>query len=222
MGDDVRADELHGGGSDSSPFSKHVALLADAGRVFYGRKWVLGTGGNFSAVVNREPLRLLITASGAEKGSLAPEDFVQVGVSGEVLCGGGMPSAETALHLAVVSTRRAEAVFHTHSVWSTLISDEHAADGGLFIENYEMLKGLSGVTTHEHREWLPIIENTQRWPDAIPRLEAILTSRRDVHGFLVLRHGLYTWGRSIAEARRHVEILEFLLEVVGRTRCGRR
>ena len=26
-----------------------------------------------------------------------------------------------------------------------------------------MLKGLSGVTTHAHREWLPVIENTQDW-----------------------------------------------------------
>jgi methylthioribulose-1-phosphate dehydratase len=47
-----------------------------------------------------------------------------------------------------------------------------------------------------------------------------LRTRPDVHGFLVLRHGLYTWGRSVAEARRHVEIFEFLLEVLWRS--GRR
>jgi methylthioribulose-1-phosphate dehydratase len=36
---------------------------------------------------------------------------------------------------------------------------------------------------------------------------------------LLLRgHGLYTWGSDLAEAKRHVEILEFLLEVVGRMR----
>ena len=35
--------------------------------------------------------------------------------------------------------------------------------------------------------------------------------RRGVPGFLIRGHGLYAWGRDIAEARRHVEGLEFLL-----------
>jgi len=39
-----------------------------------------------------------------------------------------------------------------------------------------------------------------------------------VHGFLLRRHGLYTWGEDLAQAKRHLEILEFLLEVIGRTR----
>ena len=30
---------------------------------------------------------------------------------------------------------------------------------------------------------------------------------------LLSRHGLYTWGQSVAEARRHLEALEFLFEV---------
>ncbi len=36
------------------------------------------------------------------------------------------------------------------------------------------------------------------------------------HGVLLSRHGLYTWGNSVAEARRHLEALEFLFEVEGR------
>ena len=37
-----------------------------------------------------------------------------------------------------------------------------------------MLKGLSGVTTHAHREWLPVIENTQDWAGEAPRVESLL------------------------------------------------
>jgi methylthioribulose-1-phosphate dehydratase len=74
------------------------------------------------------------------------------------------------------------------------------------------------VGTHEHREWLPILDNTQDWVAAVPQVEAILTHHPDAHGFLIRRHGLYTWGRDLAEARRHVEILEFLFEVMGRKR----
>jgi methylthioribulose-1-phosphate dehydratase len=36
------------------------------------------------------------------------------------------------------------------------------------------------------------------------------------HAFLLRRHGLYTWGATLPEAVRHVEIVEFLLESVGR------
>ncbi|MBV9927229.1 MAG: methylthioribulose 1-phosphate dehydratase [Acidobacteria bacterium] len=206
--------------SEERTLSELVASLAQAGHYFYGRQWAVGTSGNFSAVSCEDPLRLVITSSGADKGALAPEHFTQVDEDGKVVGGRGNPSAETELHLLVVRTRGARAVLHTHSVWGTLVSDAYAAEGGVHIENYEMLKGLSGVRTHEHREWLPIIRNTQHWPEVIPRLEETLRTRPDVHGFLVLRHGLYTWGASVAEARRHVEIFEFLLEVLWRS--GRR
>jgi methylthioribulose-1-phosphate dehydratase len=110
-------------------------------------------------------------------------------------------------------------VLHTHSTWSTILSGESAA-GDLTIEGYEMLKGLDGVRTHEHRERLPVIPNTQDWPAAIEQVAAVLREYPAAHGFLIRRHGLYTWGRDLAEAKRHVEILEFLFEAMGRKRGG--
>jgi methylthioribulose-1-phosphate dehydratase len=89
---------------------------------------------------------------------------------------------------------------------------------GLAIEGYEMLKGLDGVATHQHREWLPILENTQDWEAAVPGVESMLNRQPNAHGFLVRRHGLYTWGRDLDETRRQMEALEFLLEVMGRKR----
>ena len=80
-----------------------------------------------------------------------------------------------------------------------------------------MLKGLEGVLTHEHREWLPVIENSQEMTALARPVEDTLKRNPDAHGFLLRRHGLYTWGKELAEAKRHVEILEFLLEVEGRT-----
>jgi methylthioribulose-1-phosphate dehydratase len=105
---------------------------------------------------------------------------------------------------------------HTHSVWSNILSDAYAADCGLSIEGYEMLKGLEGVATHEHLEWMPIIENSQDMTGLAALVERALTQHPGTHGFLLRRHGLYTWGKDLAEAKRHVEILEFLLEVRGR------
>src|SRR6202008_597020 len=92
---------------------------------------------------------------------LTADHILLVDDAGKVLEGAGRPSAETLLHLAVVRLRGAGAVLHTHSVWSNILSDAQAAAGGMSIEGYEMLKGLEGVSTHEHSEWLPIIDNSQ-------------------------------------------------------------
>ena len=202
-------------------FAELAEQLADVAHQCYARGWALGTSGNFSAVVSRDPLRLVITVSGVDKGLLSVNDIVEIDERGTVVAGSGRPSAEASLHLTIARVRGAGAVLHTHSIWSTILSDAAPplpTEGGLAIEGYEMLKGLDGVRTHDHREWLPILDNTQDWAAAVPRVEAVLTEQPNAHGFLIRRHGLYTWGRDLAEAKRQVEILEFLFEVMGRKR----
>ncbi|HJQ65337.1 MAG TPA: methylthioribulose 1-phosphate dehydratase [Gemmatimonadales bacterium] len=201
----------------AAPFTELAAQLADIGRHCYARGWALGTSGNFSAVVTRDPLRLAITTSGVDKGLLTADQIVEIDANGAVVAGAGRPSAEASLHLTIAAVRHAGAVLHTHSIWSTILSDA-TTEAGLAIEEYEMLKGLDSVDTHEHREWLPILENTQDWRAAVPQVESLLTEQPHAHGFLIRRHGLYTWGRDLAAAKRQVEILEFLLEVTGRKR----
>ena len=199
-------------------FLEMETLLVELGRGFYARGWVLGTSGNFSAVVSHDPFCMAITSTGLDKGSLMPDELVRVDANGSVTEGSGQPSAETALHLLAVRVCQAGAVLHTHSVWSTIISDLHAGQAGIWIEGYEMLKGLQGVSSHTHREWLPIIENDLDMSRLAGAVETTLNQHPDVHGFLLRRHGLYTWGEDLAQAKRHLEILEFLLEVIGRTR----
>jgi methylthioribulose-1-phosphate dehydratase len=205
--------------SDSAGFESVAVQLAVVGRHIYERGWALGTSGNFSAVVSKDPLRLAITTSGIDKGLLEPRDIVEIDSRGEVVHGSGTPSAETPMHLAIVRSRGAGAVLHTHSIWSTILSDAGANGGSvLTIDGYEMLKGLDRVRTHEHAESVPIVENTQDWDGAAPRIESLLRQHPAAHGFLIREHGLYTWGRDLAEAKRHVEILEFLFEAMGRKR----
>jgi methylthioribulose-1-phosphate dehydratase len=189
--------------------------LALIGRRFYSRGWVLGTSGNFSAVVSRRPFRLAITPSTAHKGKLEPSQILEIDGEGTVLSGTGRPSAETQLHLEIVKRRGAAAVLHTHSVWSTILSGIHAGRGGLAIEGFEMLKGLDGVTTHDHREWVPIVGNDQDMTRLSADVRSALAEHAAAHAFVIERHGLYTWGDSLADAERHVEILEFLFETVG-------
>jgi methylthioribulose-1-phosphate dehydratase len=189
----------------------------EIGRDFHTRGWVLGTSGNFSTVMSRRPLKLVITASSVSKGNIRAGDVLMIGANGEpVGRAGARPSAEMALHLAVARSRGAGAVLHTHSVWSTILSQLHAPDRGLRLSGFEMLKGLEGVRTHEHSEWVPIVENDQDICALARHVETLLEQWPAIHGFLLRGHGLYTWGDDLAQARRHVEILEFLLEATGR------
>jgi|SRR5271168_2806436 methylthioribulose-1-phosphate dehydratase len=203
-------------------FSALAAELAALGRDFYGRGWVLGTSGNFSAVLSHEPVRLAITSTGLHKGGLTPSHFLEMDAATKVVRGQGKPSAEALLHLAIVRALNASAVLHTHSVWSTVLSGTFASQGGLALEGYEMLKGLQGVHTHLHREWLPILENSQDMVELSQRVTQVLREAPGIHGFLLRGHGLYTWGSSLPEAKRHVEILEFLMEVLVRSGGGLR
>ncbi len=78
-------------------FQGIATLLAELGRNSYARGWVLGTSGNFSAVVSRDRFCMAITATGLDKGSLTPKQIVRVDANGTVIEGPGKPSAETAL-----------------------------------------------------------------------------------------------------------------------------
>ncbi|HKO96177.1 MAG TPA: methylthioribulose 1-phosphate dehydratase [Pyrinomonadaceae bacterium] len=200
-----------------SEFSEIAANLAATAKALHARGWLSGTSGNLSAVVQPEPLQLAMSPSGVDKGELTAEQILLVDEEARVLNSDRKPSDETLLHLEIVKQRQAGAVLHTHSIWNTILSDLFAEEHGVVIEGYEMLKGLAGVRTHEHHEWLPIIANSQDMRALAATIRAALSEHPNAHGLLLHKHGLYSWGNDLREARRHIEILEFLLEARGRT-----
>ncbi len=196
-----------------------VDALREVGAMLWQRGWSLDTSSNYSVVLQREPLELLITASGKDKGRLSRADFVRVNDQGlPTTAGQPKSSAETLLHVVAASQPGVGAVLHTHSVWGTILSDHFFDQRGFEISGFEMLKGLDGIGTHEHSAWVEIFENTQDIPVLAEQVRQRMhdAERPLTHGYLIRRHGLYTWGRDLDEARRHIEIYEFLFECVAR------
>lgn len=208
---------------ESSPlqeFQQHIEQLRECGQLFHARGWSVGTSSNYSSVVSRDPLKLVVTASGKDKGRLTADDFVVIGPGGKPTTPDQpRSSAETMLHVVLAADPvRAGSILHTHSIWGTLLSDHFFEQGGFWIEGFEMLKGLEGTTTHQTRYWVPIFDNTQDIDALSVEVKSMIESEPEkiTHGFLIRKHGLYTWGKDVFSARRHIEVHEFLFECVGR------
>jgi enolase-phosphatase E1 len=198
-----RASPLGVGGRN--PKAEVVTLA----RHCHARGWAEATSGNFSVRAGSD--RLLITASGVDKGELSERDVVLVGLDLRPF-GPGTPSAEAPLHAALYrSDRRIGAVLHTHSVSSTVLSRRAAASGVLRLAGYEMAKAIAPVTGGAPPELcLPIFANDQ---DSVALSERISErlARSAAVAYLVEGHGLTTWGPDPERARRHTDALEFLL-----------
>ena len=200
-------------------WSDDIGQLCEIGRYFHSRGWSLGTSSNYSVVIARDPLELIVTASGKDKGKLGIADFVRIGADGSPLYHGQpKSSAETLLHVVAAAQPGVGAVLHTHSVWGTLLSDWFHRQGQVEISGFEMLKGLAGIDTHETTIRIPIFDNTQDIPVLAEQVAQRFNDADNPlnHAYLIHKHGTYTWGQDLAEAVRHVEILEFLFECVGR------
>ncbi len=183
-----------------------VEDIAAFGRFAALRGWVPATSGNFSRRIDARHVAL--TRSGIDKGAIGAADVA-------VLAIGEPPprgvSAEAPLHLARYRTDPAiGAIFHVHTVASTVLSRLDADAGVVRTDGFEMHKAI-GSSTHEGAIEIPVFRNDQDTTALAAAVEARLGRAASVPGFLLAGHGLYAWGATAADARRHVEGLEFLL-----------
>lgn len=180
----------------------NVAELARAG-------WTPANSSNFSERLDDR--HAAITVSGRDKGRLTPDDIMVVDFDGRPVATALRPSAETLLHTRLYR-RFAEVgcVLHTHSPVQTIASRLYAAQGHVRLQGYELLKALHGNTTHDTALDLPVFPNTQDMTVLAAQVDALL-DKQPMWGYLIDGHGLYAWGRDMAEARRHLEAFEFLL-----------
>jgi methylthioribulose-1-phosphate dehydratase len=170
--------------------------------------WTPATSSNFSMRLDQR--HAAITVSGRDKGRLTAADIMVVDFQGRGVATEHRPSAETLLHTQLYA-RYPEigCVLHTHSHVQTVASRLYAAEGHVHLEGYELLKAFHGNHTHEMAIDVPVLSNTQDMPALAAEVEALLDRQR-LWGYLIDGHGLYAWGRTMAEARRHLEAFEFL------------
>ena len=191
-------------------FNARADAIADAGRDLARLGWTPATSSNFSMRVDGE--HAAITISGRDKGQLDRDDIMLIDLHGQAVGTAARPSAETGLHTQIY--RRypdINVVLHTHSRTQSVASRLFAAEGAIRLEGWELQKAITGYTTHESVLEIPVFPNTQQMPELEARVDAWIDAGKPLHGYLINGHGIYTWGRDMAETRRHLEALEFLL-----------
>lgn len=195
---------------DKSLLAAHAQTIADNARELAALGWTPATSSNFS--MRLDDRHAAVTVSGRDKGRLGADDIMVVDFDNRPVATEARPSAETALHTQIY--RRfptVGAVLHTHSRAQSVASRLFAGAGTVRFEGWELQKAISGYSTHESVLDLPVFPNTQDMAELVARIDAWLDAGKPLHGYLIDGHGIYAWGIDMAEARRHLEAFEFLL-----------
>jgi methylthioribulose-1-phosphate dehydratase len=182
-------------------FEEAAKALVAIGRAFDARGWAPATSGNYSARLGDGGIA--ITTSGTHKGRLTPADIMLLDAGDP-----RRPSAETPLHVAIYRAfPEVNCVLHSHAATSVALG--RTCDDEWVISGHELLKAMPGVDTHDTGIAIPIVENSQDMAviegEVMPRLGR-------VPAYMIRGHGLYGWGRTVTEAERVVEALEWLAE----------
>jgi methylthioribulose-1-phosphate dehydratase len=171
--------------------------------------WTPATSSNFSQRLDDK--HVAITISGRDKGRLGEDDIMVVDLDGHAVGTDQRPSAETLLHTQLYKRfAQIGCVLHTHSRTQTVASRLFAGAGHVRLEGYELIKAFPGQDTHETSLDVPVLPNSQHMPTLAAQVDVLLDAG-DLWGYLIDGHGLYAWGRDMAQARRHLEAFDFLL-----------
>ncbi|MEO5829137.1 MAG: methylthioribulose 1-phosphate dehydratase, partial [Rhodanobacter sp.] len=145
-------------------------------------------------------------------GRLGRDDIMLIDLDGNAVGTDARPSAETALHTQIYRRwPKMHSVLHTHSRTQSVASRLFAEDGVIQLQGWELQKAISGYHSHNSMLEIPVFPNTQHMPELVAQVDAWMDAGKPLHAYLINGHGIYTWGRDMAEAQRHLEALEFLL-----------
>lgn len=189
-------------------FENAVRDIIKAGNRLDTMQLAPATSGNYSMRVGED--EMAITVSGAHKGQLKPEQIMRARLDGTPI-DNKKPSAETLLHSVLYQNfPEVNAILHTHSVANTVLTRVLDKAECIELTGYEMLKAYQGIQTHDTSVRLPIFDNTQDMEDLAPRVQKMLQENPNVPAYVIRAHGIYGWGRDMAEAERVIEATEMM------------
>ena len=181
--------------------------LADCIRLLHHQGHSPATSTNYS--FKDDANQLWVSRSGIDKSSCLDTDFITIDAQGktQVPYEHMTPSAETGIHCAIYQMfPSTKVILHSHDLYSVLLAHNK---NSLHFEGFELQKGFPAVTTHLGVIQIPVFPNSQEMDDIIKHMESHKEELK-YQVFMIEKHGFYTWGTSLFEAKRILESFSYL------------
>lgn len=183
------------------------------------------TSGNYSLRSKTSPGIALVSESGIDKSKFTENNFLPIfyetrQMHPDYVSSGRKSSDETDIHLSLYQITNANCVLHSHHIDSLLFADLFAGKPYATIEGLELLKGFKGVNTHDLKINIPCFENTQDIAGLAEQIKPAILSQKYNYGLLLRGHGIYVWGESVEEAKRHLEVFQYIFKYYLNSKRG--
>ncbi len=175
------------------------------------------TSGNYSLRSKTNPEIALVSESGIDKSKFTEDNFLPLyyqtrEMHEDYKNSGRKSSDETDIHLTIYQITKANCVLHSHILDSLLFADLFHGKQYATISNLELLKGFKGIKTHELEINIPVFDNTQDIRALAEEIKPAILAQPNSYGLLLRGHGVYVWGESVEEAKRHLEVFEYIFK----------
>lgn len=205
---------------------EETKILANLVRLMNSLGHNPATSGNYSIRSKTTPEIALVSESGIDKSKFTEENFIPLNIEtrkmdSKYLRSGRKSSDETDIHLSIYQITNAQCVLHSHLLESILFADLFLDLPFATIEGLELLKGFKGIKTHETQINIPCFDNTQDIALLAEQIKPSVISEKNNYGILLRGHGIYVWGASIEEARRHLEVFEYIFKYYLNSKRGK-
>ena len=172
---------------------------------------VIDTFGNASA---KDGSSILIKPSGVDLSLISKNDISVVEINSGKLLSGKSPSSDTPTHLEIYrSFPQLGGITHTHSPYATAWAQTGDSIPCLGTTHADYWRGEIPVTRPMTDQEISGDYEKETGKVIVETINKMCMDPLECPGILVMCHGPFTWGKTIEEAVKNAEILEYIAKL---------
>ena len=172
---------------------------------------VIDTFGNASA---KDGSSILIKPSGVDLSLISKSDISVVEINSGKLLSGKSPSSDTPTHLEIYrSFPQLGGITHTHSPYATAWAQTGNSIPCLGTTHADYWRGEIPVTRPMTDQEISGDYEKETGKVIVETINKMCMDPLECPGILVMCHGPFTWGKTIEEAVKNAEMLEYIAKL---------
>ena len=172
---------------------------------------VIDTFGNASA---KDGSSILIKPSGVDLSLISKNDISVVEINSGKLLSGKSPSSDTPTHLEIYrSFPQIGGITHTHSPYATAWAQTGDSIPCLGTTHADYWRGEIPVTRPMTDQEISGDYEKETGKVIVETINKMCMDPLECPGILVMCHGPFTWGKTIEEAVKNAEMLEYIAKL---------